>query len=60
MTADPLRLLSFCRAIEEASDEGLLMLDRESLLAVGAGLPELAPHQQYNRRSGSGVDDEFE
>ncbi len=34
MTADPLRLLSFCRAIEEASDEGLLMLDRESLLAV--------------------------
>jgi hypothetical protein len=38
MPADPLRLLSFCRAIEEASDDGLLMLDRESLLAVHKSL----------------------
>jgi hypothetical protein len=34
MPADPSRLLRFCRAIEEASDGGLQMLDRDSLLAV--------------------------
>jgi len=34
MPADPLRLLSFCRAMEESSEDGLQMLDRESLLAV--------------------------
>jgi hypothetical protein len=38
MPADPLRLLSFCRAIEEASDDGLQMLDRDSLLAVHKAL----------------------
>jgi hypothetical protein len=34
MAADPIKLLSFCRAIEESSYNGLLALDRESLLAV--------------------------
>ena len=39
MPADPsLRLLSFCRAIEESSDDGLLMLNRESLLAIHKAL----------------------
>jgi hypothetical protein len=34
MTADPIRLLNFCRAIEESSNNGLLALDRKNLLAV--------------------------
>jgi len=38
MPADPSRLLSFCRAIEESSDNGLLALDREGLLAVHKAL----------------------
>jgi hypothetical protein len=41
MAADPIRLLSFCRAIEESSNNGLLALDRENLLAVHKALTVL-------------------
>jgi hypothetical protein len=38
MTADIKRLLSFCQAIEESSDQSLPPIDRESLLAVHKAL----------------------
>ena len=38
MAADPLRLLSFYREIEEASHKGLMVLDREDLLALHKAL----------------------
>jgi hypothetical protein len=34
MAADRIKSLNFCRAIEESSNNGLLALDRESLLAA--------------------------
>jgi hypothetical protein len=41
MAADPIKLLNFCRTIEESSNNGLLALDRESLLAVHKALAVL-------------------
>ena len=41
MAADPIKLLNFCRAVEESSDYGLVALDRESLLAVHKALTVL-------------------
>ena len=41
MAADPIKLLNFCRAIEESSNNGLLALDRENLLAVHKALAVL-------------------
>ena len=38
MPLDPVRLLSFCQAIQECSDDGLAALDRENLLAVHKAL----------------------
>jgi hypothetical protein len=38
MPTDPLRLLSFCHALADSSHEGLLILDREDLLAVHKAL----------------------
>ena len=41
MAADRIKGLNFCRAIEEPSNNGLLALDRESLLAVHKALAVL-------------------
>ena len=41
MSADHKPLLSFCRAIEESSDNGVLALDRESLLVAHKALSVL-------------------
>jgi hypothetical protein len=41
MAADPIKLLNFCRAIEESLNNGLLALDRENLLAVHKALAVL-------------------
>lgn len=41
MPADALRILSFCRAIDEAPDGDLSALDREDILAVHRTLSTL-------------------
>ena len=41
MAADPIKLLKFCRVIEESPYNGLLALDRENLLAVHKALAVL-------------------
>jgi hypothetical protein len=38
MPTDPIRLLDFCRALENATDGDLAMLDREEILAVHRSL----------------------
>jgi hypothetical protein len=34
MSVDPSRLLTFCRAVEETAEAGLLLFDRQDLLAT--------------------------
>ena len=34
MPVDPNRLLTFCRAVEETADAGLMLFDRQDLLAT--------------------------
>jgi hypothetical protein len=41
MPADPMRILSFCRALEEATNAELLALDREEILAIHLTLSNL-------------------
>jgi hypothetical protein len=41
MAADLVKLLRFCRAVQQASDNGVLALDRGSLLAVHEALTVL-------------------
>ena len=47
MPLDPVRLLSFCQAIQESSVDGLRALDRESLLAVHKAL--MAPKDEIEQ-----------
>ena len=41
MSVDPNRLLTFCRAVEETADAGLMLFDRQDLLATIENLEAL-------------------
>jgi len=41
MSVDPSRLLTFCRAVEETADAGLMLFDRQDLLATIENLEAL-------------------
>ena len=55
MATDTIKLLNFCRAIEESLNNGLLALDRENLLAVHKALAVLR-HEIEQALSGISLD----